>query len=173
MVVPMSEWAGSDFQELPHTEGGVALCGACRRIGQCRLGLTTERLDPDGFARCAVVCPPSYEGGPDVAHGGWSAEVLDEVLGHAILLHQQMAVTAELTISFVKPVPIGRPLEVWGKVDHRQGSRWYMSGEMVLASTGALLARASGIWVARDRTHFDRHQKWLSEQVSCDRPEPH
>jgi acyl-coenzyme A thioesterase PaaI-like protein len=157
-------WAGSDFQEPPRTDGGVALCGACRRAKTCRLGLTTERLDADGTARFAIICPSSYEGGPAVAHGGWTAEVLDEVLGHVPLAHGQMSVTAELAISFVKPVPIDRPLEAWARVDHREGSRWYISGELVLSATQALLARASGIWVARDRTHFDRHRRWLAEQ---------
>ena len=40
-----STWIGSDFQEPPRTDGGVALCGACRRTGLCRLGLTQERLE--------------------------------------------------------------------------------------------------------------------------------
>jgi uncharacterized protein (TIGR00369 family) len=157
-------WAGSDFQEPPRTDGGVALCGACRPAKTCRLGLTTERLDVDGTARFAITCPPAYEGGPGVAHGGWSAEVLDEVLGHVPLAHGQMAVTAELSVSFIKPVPIDRPLEAWARVDHRQGSRWYISGELVLAATQALLARASGIWVARDASHFERYRRWLAEQ---------
>jgi uncharacterized protein (TIGR00369 family) len=157
-------WVGSDFQQPPRTDGGVALCGACRRTGQCRLGLTTERLDPDAVARFDIVCPPDHEGGPGVAHGGWTAAVLDEVLGHVPLLLDQMTVTAELTVRFLKPVPLGRPLEASARVDHRGGSRWYISGELVLASTRALLARASGTWIARDRTHFDRHERWLAEQ---------
>jgi hypothetical protein len=49
-------------------------------------------------------------------------------------------------------------------VERREGSRWYLAAEMVLQSSGAVLARASGVWVTRDRGHYDRHQKWLSEQ---------
>jgi uncharacterized protein (TIGR00369 family) len=157
-------WVGADFQQPPRTDGGVALCGACRRTGACRLGLTTERLDPDAVARFDLVCPPEHEGGPDVAHGGWTAAVLDEVIGHVPLLLDQMTVTAELTVRFLKPVPLGRPLEASARVDRVDGSRWYMSGELVLASSRALLARASGIWIARDRTHFVRHERWLAEQ---------
>jgi uncharacterized protein (TIGR00369 family) len=169
MAESEQQWAGSDFQEPPRTEGGVALCGACRSEQRCHLGLTTERLDAHGVARFAVVCPDTYEGGPGVAHGGWTAGLLDEVLGHVPILHGQMSVTAELTVSFVKPVPINRPLQAWAAVDHRQGSRWYISGELVLAATGALLARATGIWVARDRTHFDRFQSWLQAQDDSER----
>ena len=93
-----SGWAGGDFQQPPRTDGGVALCGACRRTGLCRLGLTEERLDEDGVAHFGLVCPASYEGGPNVAHGGWTAGVLDEVLGHVPLLHDQLSVTGTLTV---------------------------------------------------------------------------
>ena len=62
------------------------MCGACRKTGECRLGLDTERLDSDGAAHFEVVCPESYEGGPGVAHGGWTAGCLDEVISHATLV---------------------------------------------------------------------------------------
>src|SRR4051812_9201370 len=112
-----SSWAGGDFQQPPRTDGGVALCGACRRTGTCRIGLTTERLDDDGAAHFDITCPPAYEGGPNVAHGGWSAETLDEVIGHVPILHGQMTVTGTLTVRFVRPVPIGRPLRAKAWVD--------------------------------------------------------
>jgi len=159
-----ASWAGSDFQEPPRTDGGVALCGACRLVGGCRLGLTGERKDREDTALFELRCPRDQEGGPDVAHGGWTAAVMDECLGHVGLLHGVLSVTAELSVSFVKPVPVERPVEVRAWVERREGSRWYIRGEMVLLPGRALLARASGIWVVRDNAHFDRHQRWLAEQ---------
>ncbi|MGC0343717.1 PaaI family thioesterase [Streptomyces sp. SLBN-8D4] len=99
-----------------------------------------------------------------MAHGGWTAAVLDDCLGHLPLLHRVLSVTAELTVSFVKPVPVERPLEVRAWVEKREGRRWYIAGEMVLLPTRAVLARVSGIWVTRDRGHFARHQEWLAGQ---------
>lgn len=157
-------WAGADFQEPPRTPGGVALCGACRAAGSCRLGVRQERLDDDGTACFELICPRDQEGGPEVAHGGWTAAVLDDCLGHLPLLHRVLSVTAELTVSFVKPVPVECPLEVRARVERREGSRWYIAGEMVLLPTRAVLARASGIWVTRDQGHFARHQEWLAGQ---------
>ncbi|MEU1370892.1 hotdog domain-containing protein [Streptomyces sp. NPDC005803] len=90
--------------------------------------------------------------------------MLDECCGHVPLLRHVLSVTAELSISFVKPVPVARPLQVRAWVERREGSRWYLSAEMLLPPTGAVLARASGIWVSRDGEHFARHQKWLREQ---------
>ncbi|MFI5040898.1 MAG: PaaI family thioesterase [Acidimicrobiales bacterium] len=162
-----SHWAGGDFQQPPRTDGGVALCGACRRTTppHCRLGLTTERLDDDGVAHFEIECPVNQEGGPGVAHGGWTAAVLDEVIGHVPILHGQMSVTGTLTVRFVKPVPIGRALEATAWVDRVEGHRWFCSGQLVLASSGAELASATGIWVARDGSaHFAAFQTWLAEQ---------
>src|SRR5712672_1528928 len=86
IVMAESPWAGSDFQLPPAPESPVALCGACRRLGGCRLGLGREELQPDGSVHTDLVCGPENEGGPDVAHGGWTAGVFDEVLGHVPVL---------------------------------------------------------------------------------------
>src|SRR4051812_39773418 len=124
--------AGSDFADPPRTGAGVVLCGACRRVGSCRLGVEKEHLDDDGALRFVVTCGREHEGGPHVAHGGWTAAVLDDCLGHLPLRHGVLSVTAELTVTFVKPVPVGRPVEISARVDRREGSRWYISGEMTL-----------------------------------------
>ena len=85
-----------------------------------------------------------------MAHGGWTASAFDELLGHVPLLHSQLAVTGQLTVTYVKPVPVGRPLHARAWLVRRDGHRWYVAGEMVLASTGAVLARGEAVMVARD-----------------------
>jgi acyl-coenzyme A thioesterase PaaI-like protein len=157
-------WAGSDFQQPPRPGSPVALCGACRRLGGCRLGLGREELQPDGSVHTELVCGPENEGGPEVAHGGWTAGAFDEILGHVPLLNGQLAVTGQLTVTYVKPVPVGRPLHARAWLERRDGHRWYVAGEMVLASTGAVLARGEAVMVARDFGHFARHQEWLAQQ---------
>jgi len=158
------QWSASSFVDPPRTEGGVALCGACRLLGHCRLGVLAEHLDDDGVAWFDVSCPRDQEGGPNVAHGGWTAATMDECLGHVPLLNKTMCVTAELTVKFLKPVPVEHPLQVKAWVERKEGSRWYLAAEMFLESSGAVLASASGVWVARDPSHYDRHRRWLSEQ---------
>jgi acyl-coenzyme A thioesterase PaaI-like protein len=160
-----SSWAGGDFQQPPRTDGGVALCGSCSKKGQCRLGLSTEALDDAGVATFELTCPETYEGGPGVAHGGWTAEVLDEVCGHVPLLHNQMSVTGTLTIRYIKPVPVGYRLEATSWIEKVDGRKWTIAGQLRLASSDAKLATASGIWVARDKSsHFEAFERWLAEQ---------
>jgi acyl-coenzyme A thioesterase PaaI-like protein len=162
-------WAGSDFQQPPRTDGGVALCGACRRTNTCRLGLTVEHLDDAGVAHFELVCPHEHEGGPGVAHGGWTAAVLDEVLGHVPILHGRMSVTGTLTVRFERPVPIGLTLHALGWVAQRDERKWTVAGELRLGSSGALLASGQGIFVLRDpATHFGNFQRWLEQQTGTD-----
>ena len=88
---------------------------------------------------------------------------------------------------FEKPVPIERPLEARAWVARREPRKWSIAGELVLASSEAVLARADGIFVLRDQaTHFGDFKRWLAEQEvtsercpllmsrvqTTDRPEP-
>jgi acyl-coenzyme A thioesterase PaaI-like protein len=140
------------------------LCGACRRLGTCRLGLSREELQPDGSVHTDLMCGPENEGGPDVAHGGWTASVMDELTGHVPVLHRELAVTGQLCLTYVKPVPIGRPLRARAWPVRREGHRWYVAAELTLAVTGAVLARGEAVMVLRDGGHFARHREWLAQQ---------
>jgi acyl-coenzyme A thioesterase PaaI-like protein len=151
---------------FPRSPGGVGLCFGCHERGECRLGLTAYRIGADGGAEVDLTCPRDQQGGPEVAHGGWTAAAFDEALGHLPLRSGHFAVTAELSVRYRRPIPVERPLLARSWVDRREGSRWYISGEMLLASSRALLAEASGVWVVRDLGHFTRHEQWLGEQDS-------
>jgi acyl-coenzyme A thioesterase PaaI-like protein len=112
-----------------------------------------------------LTCPKDHEGGPGVAHGGWTAAIMDEALGHLALLSGQMTVTATLTVDFLRPVPIERPLRVVAWRESVERNRWLNAGELVLVSNGAVLARARGEFAMRDQTrHFERFREWLADE---------
>src|SRR5260370_31564882 len=163
-----SPWVGSDFQLSPQPTSPVALCGACRRLGACRLGLGREELQPDGSVQTDLVCGPENEGGPEVAHGGWTAGAFDEILGHVPLLNGQLAVTGRLSVTYVKPGPVGRGLQARAWTVRREGQRWYVAGELTLASTGAVLACGEAVMGLRDAGHFAGHQQWLPGPEAAD-----
>ena len=94
------------------------------------------------------------------------------VLGHVPLLHGELAVAGHPSVTYVKPVPIGRPLHARAWRVRREGHRWYVAGELILASTGAVLARGEAVMVLRDPGHFGRHQEWLAQQDLAARPQP-
>jgi acyl-coenzyme A thioesterase PaaI-like protein len=151
---------------LPRAPGGeVVLCEACRGPGVCRLGITKEGLVGEFRTETLLACPKDHEGGPGVAHGGWTASVIDEALGHLPLLCGQMTVTAKLSIEFVRPVPIERPLRLVAWRERVEGNRWINRGELTLASTGAVLARAHGEFAMRDqKRHFQKFRDWIAHE---------
>lgn len=127
----------------------------------------------DSVFRASLSCPEQFEGGPGVAHGGWVCAVLDEFLGRRLsVLHGGLAITADLQVTFLKPVPVGRALEGVGHLERRDGRRCRASGFIRLASTGTVLARASGVWSIRGDEHWDRHQRWLAAQDADVRTTP-
>jgi acyl-coenzyme A thioesterase PaaI-like protein len=144
--------------------GEIMLCYACRPAGRCRAGVqSVAPSDRQGLVM-RLVCPAEYEGGPQVAHGGWTALAFDEALGHIGPLNRAYTVTGRLEVDFIKPAPILAEVEIKAWVDEHEGRKWRLRGEMTLASTGAVLARASGLFIERRPTHFEDHKAWLEAQ---------
>ncbi|MGV0160653.1 PaaI family thioesterase [Mycobacterium colombiense] len=148
----------------PSSETGVLLCHGCRSAGRCRMGLRAETLGDDGVVVSEIVCPSDGEGGPNVAHGGWTAGMLDELVGHTLLLREEFAVTGTLEVVFHKPTPIETPLIGTATIDKRDGRKVFVSARVELAQNGALLASAKGILIKRPADHFVRHEEWLAQQ---------
>jgi acyl dehydratase len=131
--------------------------------------MESEVLGDDGVVSYRLRCEREYEGGLNVAHGAWTAGVLDELVGHVAVLHGQLAVTGQLDVTFLKPVPIGQQLTGLAWRERKEGSRWYVHAVLRLEASGADLATARAILVERDPAHFTRHADWLRTQLDGDR----
>jgi acyl dehydratase len=143
------------------------LCRGCQERGACRLGLRPPRLDAAGCAGAEIVCPPEFEGGAGVAHGGWTAGVLEELLGQVMRLHRRVSVLGTLTVRFERPVPVEHVLGGRAWVTQREPRKWHVGAELTLGPKGAVLARATGVAVLRDgAAHHREFERWMSEQVS-------
>ena len=140
------------------------LCAGCIPLGRCQFGIASYQLSADGVARARVWVDARMEGGPRVAHGGWTASIFDEVLGQVPGLHGVLAVTKTLTVDYTRPVPVDRWLGAQAWVESRSAGNWEISGVLTLEATGSELARAHGTWVERTERHFARHAQWLREQ---------
>ena len=140
------------------------LCAGCVPLGRCQFGIRSYQVGTDGVARARVWVDASMEGGPRVAHGGWTASIFDEVLGKVPGLHGILAVTKTLTVDYTRPVPVDRWLRAESRVESRSDGNWEISGVLTLEATGSELARAHGTWVERTARHFERHAEWLREQ---------
>jgi acyl-coenzyme A thioesterase PaaI-like protein len=70
-----------------------------------------------------VTIPDAYQGYPGVVHGGIVASMLDEAAARAAMGEDiwRLMVTARLSIRYRKPVPIGQPLRLVGRLERRRG----------------------------------------------------
>ena len=85
------------------------------------------------------------EGASNVEHGGIVAAYLDEVLGGAVVRATgRPAVTGELTIRYVRPVPSGTPLLGRGRLVADHGRYVDVEGSLEELDGGRVVATARG-----------------------------
>ncbi len=94
-----------------------------------------------------------YQGGPGFIHGGIIATVLDEAMGKVSRFSDVHAVTAELTVEYLKPVRVDQEIRVEAFESQREGRHLFHQGE-VRDTEGELLARGRGRFVVVDGAKF-------------------
>ncbi|HXN53542.1 MAG TPA: PaaI family thioesterase [Candidatus Acidoferrum sp.] len=88
-----------------------------------------------------------YQGGGGMAHGGIIATLLDEAMGKVCRFREVRAVTAELTVEYLKPVSVQDEIIVEGwEETERKGRNLFHAGE-VRNSAGDVLARGKARFV--------------------------
>ena len=146
--------------KLPHTHE-CFVCGDCNPAG-LRVRFTWEQ------DQAVVRFTPSEErcGYRGIVHGGVLSALLDETMGWApAYVKKQMAVTAEMTIRFVKSVPIGTPLVVTGRFAEDKRLYWLAKGE-IRGEDGTLYVTGSAKYVPltrEDSARVDREMMIYEE----------
>jgi uncharacterized protein (TIGR00369 family) len=98
---------------------------------------------------CRFRLPERFWGPPKHAHGGIIATILDEAMGKVNKLRHVMAVTSKMTVEYLKPVPLGKPLVAVGWEKSVRGRRHLNVGE-IRNQKGEVLARSQGTFIAID-----------------------
>jgi uncharacterized protein (TIGR00369 family) len=107
-------------------------------------------LSPSGKSyACEFELGDSFVGPPGHAHGGIIATILDEAMGKANKLKNKVALTRRMQIEYLRPVPLGQPLWVEGRVVRMSGRALYNRAELRTIQ-GVLLARSRGTFLAID-----------------------
>jgi uncharacterized protein (TIGR00369 family) len=122
-------------------------CFACGADNPDGLGLKFEYPEP-GKCRAEFVPAARFQGWKDVLHGGIVSTLLDEALAHALGGAERGgggsgAVTAELTVRFKRPVPIGKRTVLTGRVVAVRGRVAEAEAE-IADEQGNVLAQATG-----------------------------
>jgi uncharacterized protein (TIGR00369 family) len=98
---------------------------------------------------CRFRLSKRYTGPPGHCHGGIIATILDDAMGKVNKLRQVVALTREMTVEYLKPVPLHKPLLVQGREIEVRGTQHVNSAE-ILNQEGEVLARSRGVFIAID-----------------------
>ena len=140
----------------PH--GGHGLPNVQLRRNQC---FACGPDNPDGMhlkftydeERDCFVCRfrlgKRYTGPPGHCHGGIIATILDEAMGKVNKLRHVIALTSQITVDYLKPVPLNKPLRVESREVEVDGRRHINMAE-ILNQKGDVLARSKGLFIAID-----------------------
>jgi uncharacterized protein (TIGR00369 family) len=90
-----------------------------------------------------------YTGPPGHAHGGIIATILDEAMGKVNKLRHVIALTSQITVNYLKPVPLNKPLRVESH-EVRVRGRQHINMAEILNPKGEVLARSRGLFIAID-----------------------
>lgn len=89
---------------------------------------------------------PEYQGSNLFLHGGIIAVLFDEAMGKVNRFHNVRAVTAELNVEYLRPVPVDEEIIVEAEEVSREGRNLFHRGE-IRNVAGKILARGKGRFV--------------------------
>src|SRR5271169_2143825 len=90
-----------------------------------------------------------YTGPPGHCHGGIIATILDEAMGKVNKLRHVVALTSQITVDYLKPVPLNKSLRVESR-ELRVRGRQHINVAEILNPKGEALARSRGLFIAID-----------------------
>ncbi|KAM6365223.1 acyl-coenzyme A thioesterase THEM4-like [Pluvialis apricaria] len=99
---------------------------------------------------CLVQPGPYLEGHPGLTHGGAIATIIDSALGTCALAVAGPVMTANLSIDYLAPVPLGAVLLVDSRAERLEGRKVFLSCQVRGADGDTLHARATGLFIRPD-----------------------
>jgi len=121
-------------------------CFGCGGDNAAGMKLTFEQDNVNRRIVGRFVLGERYQGGGGFGHGGIIAVLLDEAMGKVCRFREVRAVTAELTVEYLKPVDVTKEIEVEGRETEMKGRNIFMTGE-IRDTAGVVLARGRARFV--------------------------
>jgi uncharacterized protein (TIGR00369 family) len=131
------------------------VCFGCGEANADGMHLPFERDAAAQRVRGSFRLDARYQGAPGMIHGGIIALVLDEALGKVNRFSDVRAVTAELTVEYLRPIKVGEEIHVEAFQVERKGRNLFHEGE-IRDTQGRVLARGRGRFVVADPENFRR-----------------
>src|SRR5579872_3317131 len=124
-------------------------CFACGEDNPQGMHLKFAFDEERGCFVCRFRLGKRYTGPPGHAHGGIIATLLDEAMGKVNKLRHVIALTSQITVDYLKPVPLNKPLRVESR-EVRVCGRQHINMAEILNEKDEVLARSQGLFIAID-----------------------
>jgi len=115
-------------------------CFGCGGANDSGMKLTFEQDNGRRKIVGRFVLGATYQGGGGMAHGGIIAVLLDEAMGKVCRFREARAVTAQLTVDYLKPIDVEQEVVVEACEEQQSGRNLFMVGE-IRNLAGDVLAR--------------------------------
>ncbi len=103
-------------------------------------------VDSSGVASASVTPAVMFEGPQGAIHGGYSAMLLDAVMGTLVRSLGFVALTARLTLRYLKPTPLDQRLELSAQVVSRADRKVTVEGGISVG--GVQTVQGTGLFVS-------------------------
>ncbi len=103
-----------------------------------------------------------HEGGPGLVHGGMSAAVLDDLISFVMIAHQKPGVTANLSVNYLRPIPVGMHLRAEAWMTRIEGRKMFAEA-VAFDDRGTNYLEASGLFLSVGMEHFQDALKPIYE----------
>jgi len=98
----------------------------------------------------SVVCMPvvaaNFEGPPGLLHGGIIATLLDEAMSKAVRVRGLTAMTRQMDVEYLRPVPSATAIRIVGKLVRSEGRKHWTEAQL-FDDKLKILASAKGLFV--------------------------
>ncbi|TGL58128.1 PaaI family thioesterase [Leptospira ognonensis] len=129
------------YKKVPNQENGT--CFAC---GQDHAtGLRMNFFTDDSSVFSEILVPSRFAGWSQIVHGGITATILDETLAWTVIyLRQSFILTKSLTIEYLRPIFVDKPLYAIGSISEVVSERELLVDAAIYDSEKELCAKARG-----------------------------
>jgi uncharacterized protein (TIGR00369 family) len=136
----------AELQPLSH--GALNQCFGCGQVNNTGLRLKFF-VDAEHKIVCRARIAKRFQGPPGYAHGGIIATLLDEAMSKANRQFGILAMTRQMEVDYLKPVPLSTPIVL--TADYRGGEgRKHRCEAQIAAEDGTVLARGKALFISVD-----------------------
>lgn len=121
-------------------------CFCCGIKNEKGLKLSFDTTEKDSAVTTFTI-PEYFTGWANLTHGGFISMLLDETMAQACMAKDLKGVTAELTVRFIKPLPVGTKIIVTGTIEELKKR---------IARTRGTIKDQDGVIYAEGRAKFIR-----------------